>query len=39
MDNKTRRDLEMVYISDDEVFEEQNREFVKTCFQILCECS
>lgn len=30
MDNKTRRDLEMVYISDDEVFEEQKKARVLT---------
>ena len=30
MDNKTRRDLEMVYISDDEVFEEQKKARILT---------
>ena len=30
MDNKTRRDLEMVYISDEEVFEEQKKARVLT---------
>lgn len=30
MDNKTRRDLEMVYISDEEIFEEQKKTRLKT---------